>query len=37
MPEMLSTYYEKRGWTPEGVPSDDRLRDLGLEWTKAKM
>ena len=37
MPEMLSTYYEKRGWTPEGVPSDDRLRDLGLEWTRAKM
>jgi aldehyde:ferredoxin oxidoreductase len=28
---MLGDYYEIRGWTPEGVPSPERLSALGLE------
>ena len=36
IPEMLLEYYEKRGWTPEGVPTEDKLRELGLGWAKAK-
>ena len=34
IPEMLPVYYEKRGWTPEGVPTDDKLAELGLGWAK---
>ena len=26
-------YYAERGWDEEGVPSENRLRVLGLEWT----
>ncbi len=28
--EMLSEYYRFRGWTPEGVPTPDKLARLGL-------
>lgn len=27
---MLTTYYEERGWNQEGVPSDEKLVELGL-------
>jgi aldehyde:ferredoxin oxidoreductase len=29
--EMLSEYYRIRGWTPEGIPSQKKLQELGLE------
>ena len=28
--EMLVPYYQLRGWTPEGVPTEEKLRELGL-------
>ena len=28
--EMLPIYYEARGWDPEGVPSSEKLAELGL-------
>jgi aldehyde:ferredoxin oxidoreductase len=28
---MLPEYYELRGWDKEGVPTKDRLKELGLE------
>ncbi|MFH1650564.1 MAG: aldehyde ferredoxin oxidoreductase family protein [Chloroflexota bacterium] len=28
--EMLSRYYAYRGWTAEGIPSDEKLAELGL-------
>ena len=28
--EMLVPYYRLRGWTPEGVPTEEKLRELGL-------
>jgi aldehyde:ferredoxin oxidoreductase len=34
IPEMLPLYYEKRGWTAEGVPTDAKLEELGLSWAK---
>jgi len=30
--EMLPLYYEKRGWTTDGVPTDEKLEELGLTW-----
>lgn len=30
---MLDEYYRLRGWTAEGIPGADRLRQLGLEFT----
>jgi aldehyde:ferredoxin oxidoreductase len=27
---MLEEYYQLRGWSAEGVPTDEKLRDLGL-------
>ncbi len=29
--EMLPVYYEKRGWDAEGVPTDEKLAELGME------
>jgi len=29
--EMLPEYYRVRGWSPEGVPSQRKLEELGLE------
>jgi len=31
LPEMLDDYYEFRGWTKEGIPSDEKLEELGLK------
>ncbi len=28
--EMLPAYYSERGWTPEGIPTEDKLKELGL-------
>jgi aldehyde:ferredoxin oxidoreductase len=28
--EMLAEYYLARGWNPEGIPTDEKLRELGL-------
>lgn len=28
--EMLPIYYEKRGWNAEGIPSEEKLRALGI-------
>ena len=28
--EMLTEYYELRGWAPDGVPTDKKLQELGL-------
>jgi aldehyde:ferredoxin oxidoreductase len=27
---MLDAYYDLRGWTPEGIPTDSKLKELGL-------
>jgi aldehyde:ferredoxin oxidoreductase len=27
---MLDTYYDLRGWTREGIPKDEKLKELGL-------
>ncbi|MBC7109953.1 MAG: aldehyde ferredoxin oxidoreductase family protein [Archaeoglobi archaeon] len=29
---MLSEYYEFRGWDEMGIPKEEKLRELGLEW-----
>jgi aldehyde:ferredoxin oxidoreductase len=29
---MLAEYYDVRGWTPDAVPSPERLASLGLEF-----
>ncbi|MDI3502993.1 MAG: aldehyde:ferredoxin oxidoreductase [Archaeoglobi archaeon] len=29
---MLSEYYEFRGWDEIGIPKEEKLRELGLEW-----
>jgi aldehyde:ferredoxin oxidoreductase len=29
--EMLARYYELRGWDEDGVPTEKKLRELGLE------
>ncbi|MFO7577086.1 MAG: aldehyde ferredoxin oxidoreductase family protein, partial [Pelovirga sp.] len=28
--EMLPAYYQERGWSPEGIPTEDKLKALGL-------
>jgi aldehyde:ferredoxin oxidoreductase len=28
--EMLDEYYQIRGWTPDGIPTEEKLRELGL-------
>jgi aldehyde:ferredoxin oxidoreductase len=30
--EFLDKYYELRGWTKEGIPTKDKLNELGLEF-----
>lgn len=29
---FLDEYYALRGWTPEGVPTPQKLKELGLDW-----
>lgn len=31
LPEMLDEYYEVRGWQANGLPTPEKLRELGLE------
>ena len=28
---MLDDYYSRRGWTKDGIPTDEKLKDLGLD------
>jgi aldehyde:ferredoxin oxidoreductase len=28
--EMLPAYYKERGWTPDGIPTEEKLQELGL-------
>ena len=28
--EMLDEYYQERGWTQQGIPDKNKLRELGL-------
>jgi aldehyde:ferredoxin oxidoreductase len=28
---LLDDYYEVRGWTKDGIPSDEKLKELGME------
>jgi aldehyde:ferredoxin oxidoreductase len=30
--EMLENYYEKMGWSKEGVPTKETLEKLGIGW-----
>lgn len=30
--QMLSEYYEHRGWSEEGIPTREKLQELGLGW-----
>ena len=30
--QMLENYYEKMGWSPEGVPKKETLESLGIRW-----
>ena len=29
--EMLEQYYQVRGWSQDGLPTEDKLKDLGLD------
>ncbi|MFX0098641.1 MAG: aldehyde ferredoxin oxidoreductase C-terminal domain-containing protein, partial [Candidatus Hodarchaeota archaeon] len=31
--KLLDAYYEFRGWDSEGIPTKEKLQELGLEWT----
>jgi len=31
---MLDEYYESRGWNKEGIPSPEKLKELGLDFVK---
>ena len=30
--ELLDTYYEFKGWNEDGIPTEESLRDLGLDY-----
>ncbi len=30
---LLDAYYEFRGWDKNGIPTKEKLRELGLDWT----
>jgi benzoyl-CoA reductase subunit BamB len=30
--ELLDTYYAFRGWNEQGIPTEEALRELGLEY-----
>jgi aldehyde:ferredoxin oxidoreductase len=30
LPKDLDAYYELRGWNREGIPTDEKLKELGL-------
>jgi aldehyde:ferredoxin oxidoreductase len=29
---LLDDYYKQRGWTENGIPTADKLKELGLDW-----
>jgi aldehyde:ferredoxin oxidoreductase len=29
---MLDDYYDLRGWSGDGVPTPEKLKQLGLDW-----
>jgi aldehyde:ferredoxin oxidoreductase len=33
---MLDDYYSLRGWTKDGIPTEAKLRELGLDWVLDK-
>jgi len=35
--EFLDRYYALRGWTADGVPSPQKLHDLGLDFVAKEM
>jgi len=35
--EFLDRYYEIRGWTPQGTPSPEKLKELGLSYVVKDM
>ena len=35
--KLLDLYYEKRGWNKEGVPTEEKLRELGLDFIIGKI
>lgn len=35
--KFLDKYYQLRGWTPEGIPSSDKLNKLGLSYVLKDM
>jgi aldehyde:ferredoxin oxidoreductase len=28
--EMLDEYYQEQGWTNDGIPTEEKLKELGL-------
>ena len=34
LPEMLPAYYQARGWDENGIPTEEKLRELGLDEIK---
>ncbi|HJX12672.1 MAG TPA: aldehyde ferredoxin oxidoreductase C-terminal domain-containing protein, partial [Dehalococcoidales bacterium] len=32
LPGFLDEYYRLRGWTPNGIPTPEKLRELGLDY-----
>jgi len=37
MDQFLDRYYQMRGWTPEGIPSSQKLNELGLSFVVKDM
>jgi aldehyde:ferredoxin oxidoreductase len=35
--EFLDKYYQLRGWTKEGIPTEEKLTELGLEFALKDM
>jgi aldehyde:ferredoxin oxidoreductase len=34
---LLSGYYEARGWDEKGIPTDEKLKELGIEFVKKEI
>ncbi len=30
---MLDEYYKARGWNEDGIPTEEKLRELGIDWS----
>jgi len=35
--EFLDKYYSLRGWTKEGIPTPEKLKELGLDYALKDM